>query len=296
MSIDDAGPVWRGMSQGELDAAYSQAAYAANRGQLLDRYASNSEATRRRLGPPARFAYGPGAREGLDVHRAAGTGAPINLFLHGGSWRAGMARDYAFPAETFLAAGAHFVVPDFDWVQDRDGDLMGIAGQIRRAIAWTWTQAERFGGDPTRLFLTGHSSGAHMAAVALTTDWRAEFDLPADPIKGAVLASGMYDLEAVRLSARNSFVAFSDESERALSPERHLARIEAPIVLAYGSFETPEFQRQSRDFAAALAAAGHPHALLVAEGYNHFEILETLASPHGLLGRAALAQMGLAAP
>jgi arylformamidase len=64
-------------------------------------------------------------------------------------------------------------------------------------------------------------------------------------------------------------------------------------VLSYGTYETPEFQRQTRDFAAAVRAAGKPVELIVGEGYNHFEMLETLANPFGLLGRAVLAQMGL---
>jgi arylformamidase len=106
--------------------------------------------------------------------------------------------------------------------------------------------------------------------------------------------SGMFDLEPVRLSARSAYVKFNDEIEHALSPQRHLANVNAPIIIAYGSLETPEFQRQSRDFAAALKAAGKTVDLLVGEAYNHFEILETLANPYGLLGRAVLRQMKLA--
>ena len=64
-------------------------------------------------------------------------------------------------------------------------------------------------------------------------------------------------------------------------------------MLAHGTFESPEFQRQTRDFAAAVKAAGKPVQLLIGEGYNHFEIVETFASPYGLLGRAALEQMKL---
>jgi arylformamidase len=64
-------------------------------------------------------------------------------------------------------------------------------------------------------------------------------------------------------------------------------------VLAYGTFETPEFQRQTREFHAAVSAAGKPVELIVAEGYNHFEIFETLANPYGVLGRAALQLMNL---
>ena len=63
--------------------------------------------------------------------------------------------------------------------------------------------------------------------------------------------------------------------------------------MAYASLDSPEFQRQSRDFAAAVKAAGKPVDLLVAHDYNHFEAPETLGNPHGLLGRAALAQIGL---
>jgi arylformamidase len=97
----------------------------------------------------------------------------------------------------------------------------------------------------------------------------------------------------VRLSKRSKYVKFTDEMEQELSAIRHLDRLHTPLVISYGTYETPEFQRQSRDFAAAVQAAGKPVELLVGEGYNHFEMLETLANPYGLLGRAVLQQMGL---
>jgi arylformamidase len=81
--------------------------------------------------------------------------------------------------------------------------------------------------------------------------------------------------------------------EAALSPQRHLGRIASPVTLLYGSHESPEFKRQAQEFAAALRAAGKQVELIHAEGYNHFEIQETLASPYGPMGRAALEQMGL---
>jgi arylformamidase len=82
--------------------------------------------------------------------------------------------------------------------------------------------------------------------------------------------------------------------ENELSAMRHLDKLATPLILSYGTYETPEFQRQTRDFAAAAKTAGKPVELLVGEGYNHFEMLETLANPYGLLGRAVLAQMKLA--
>ena len=85
--------------------------------------------------------------------------------------------------------------------------------------------------------------------------------MPADVIKGALLSSGMYDLKPVRLSKRGAYVKFTDEMEEALSTQRHLARINCPVIVAHGTYETPEFQRQARDFAAALKAAGKPVTL-----------------------------------
>jgi arylformamidase len=183
-------------------------------------------------------------------------------------------------------------VPDFVSVTDAGGNLFAMAEQVRSAIAWTYRNAERFGGDRERMFLSGHSSGAHLAGVALTTDWK-RLRLPSDLVKGGVLLSGMYDLKPVRLSARSRYVHFDDATEQALSPQHQLERLHARLVVAYASLDSPEFQRQSRDFAAAVKATGKPVDLLVARDYNHFEAPETLGNPYGLLGRAALAQMGL---
>ena len=82
-------------------------------------------------------------------------------------------------------------------------------------------------------------------------------------------------------------------TEQELSPQRHLDRIVAPIVLLYGSLETPEFKRQTREFAEALKNAGKPVKLVYAEGYNHYEIAETIANPYGFVGREILDQMRL---
>jgi arylformamidase len=285
--------VFLGYDQKALDDAYDQTVYAPNREQLLARYAKASELARARVGAPQRFAYGPAAVEGIDVYRTTQRDAPVNVFIHGGAWRTGLARNYGFPAEMLLRAGIHLAVPDFDNVIDTGGDLFPMADQVRRAIAWVAKNAAHFGGDAGRVYVTGFSSGAHLAGVAATTDWQEAFGLPADAVKGYVLASGMYDLRGPRLSKRSAYVAFTDAMEQALSPQRHLERIRAPIVLVYGSLESPEFQRQSREFAEALRAAGRRVELILAEGYNHFELTETLANPHGIVGRAVLQQMGI---
>jgi arylformamidase len=285
--------VWLDMDQKELDDAYDQEVYAPNRDQVVARRLANSTIVRAILGEPQRVAYGPIEIEKLDIFRTKAPNAPINIFIHGGAWRRNKAADYAVLAELFVRAGAHCVILDFITVDEAGGSLFPMAEQVCRAIAWVYKNAESFGGDRNRLYISSHSSGSQLGGVMVTTDWTRE-NLPRNLIKGALLASGMYDLKPVRLSKRSLYVKFTDEMERDLSAQRHIAHLHTPLVLAHGTRETPEFQRQTRDFYAAVKAAGKPAELIVGEGYNHFEFLETLANPYGLLGRAVLAQMKLA--
>jgi arylformamidase len=134
-------PVYLDYDQAALDAAYDQAAYAPNRGQLIKRRIRDSELTRLRIGEPERVAYGQAEIEQVDIYRAERKPAPVFVFIHGGAWRSGRSKDFATPAEMFLAAGAHYVVPDFAWVQDVGGSLMVLAGQVRCAIAWVYDNA-----------------------------------------------------------------------------------------------------------------------------------------------------------
>jgi arylformamidase len=132
-----------------------------------------------------------------------------------------------------------------------------------------------------------------LCGVTLVTDWSKDYGVPEDIIKGGVCMSGMYDMKPVRLSKRGSYVKFDDDMENKMSSLRHLDQLRAPIIVTYGSNETPDFQRQNRDFAAAVKAAGKPVELIEAANYNHFEMEESLGNPYGPNGRAALAMMKL---
>lgn len=279
----------------EIDWAYDQAPWAPNAAEVAKRNAQKSAAAIARLGQPRRVAYGPKDIEKLDIYTTKRPNAPINVFIHGGAWRVGDAKGAAYMAETYVDAGGIFIALDFNNVGDVDGSLLIMADQVRRAVAWVKRNAASFGGDPEKVYVSGTSSGGHLAGVVLTTDWPKEFGLPMDTVKGGLCCSGMYDLYPVSLSARAGYVRFTPQMIERLSSLKHLDKLVAPVVVAHGTLETPEFQRQNRDFAAAVKAAGKPVTFLVGQGYNHFEMFETLGNPYGLLGRAMLDLMKLRA-
>jgi arylformamidase len=205
------------MDQKELDDAYDQTVYAPNQPLVAARRKVASESVLRRLGPPERVAYGPTEIEKLDIYKTKSSQAPVMIFVHGGAWRNGAAKDFAFPAEMFTDAGAHFVVLDFVQVQDAAGSLLPMIDQVRRAVFWTYKNAASFGGDTGRIFISGHSSGAHLAGVTLVTDWQKNFSAPSDLLKGGLLVSGMYDLKPVRLSKRSKYVTLPTRSKKSLA-------------------------------------------------------------------------------
>jgi arylformamidase len=284
--------VFRDMDQQDLDEAFDPSLNAFNSQTVNQRSTALDIAARGRLGAPLAAAYGTLQIERVLVYRTKSANAPILMYFHDGNWTQGVAR-YAAIAEVAVKAGAHFADVDFSGVADVGGDLNRLVDQCRRAVGFVYRNANNFGGDPNRLYLAGFGSGAHLAACVLTTDWAQE-GLPADLIKGAFLGSGIYDLKPVRLSSRFSAVKFTDEIEEALSPQQHVDRIRTPLTLTYGTLDTAEYQRQSRQFALALQLAGRAPHTVVGGGYNHFELLETLRNPYGINGRAALEMMNLA--
>jgi arylformamidase len=284
--------VWLDFDQQDLDDAYDQSVYAFNSQNIAERHAANNEKALAAIGKPERVAYGPTDIEKVDIYRTKRPNAPVMVFIHGGAWRGGRSADFALYAEVFVKAGANFVVVDFNNVIETKGDLFPMVDQCRRAVAFVYRNAASFGGNANETYLCSRSSGSHLAGCVVTTEWGKQ-GLPRDILKGAVLGSGMYDLKAVRLSKRGNYVKFTDEMEQALSAQRHIGNIHTPLVLAHGTLETPEFQRQTRDFATALKAAGKPVQLIVGKGYNHYEIGETLGNPYAIMGRAALEMMKL---
>jgi arylformamidase len=285
-------PVFLGYSQTELDRAYDQRAWADNAEAVLARCRA-AGVTARALAPRlAEASYGSSSDEALDIFQAA-RGAPIHVHIHGGAWRLQSKSDASFAAPAFVEAGVHFVAPDFAKLPAIR--MPQMVHQLTRALAWIYRNAKGFGGDPDRILLSGHSSGAHLAAVLLTVDW-AKCGVPANLIKAALLVSGPYDLAPVMLSSRRSYIDLTDEEVARVSPLRHVAAMSCPIKVLNGENESPEFLRQGRTLVSALSAAGKPAELIVVPKVNHFEINEEFGTRSSAVFQAALDQAAATAP
>jgi arylformamidase len=169
----------------------------------LREYAERSAAAKASLACMENIAYGLGDDDRLDLFPVPGArgAAPVLVFLHGGDWRALSKDDSAFAAPAYVGAGAMFVALDFTLVPEATLPEMGA--QVRRALHWLWQNVALHGGDPARIHIAGHSSGANLVGQVLMTDWQREFSAPADLVKSACFMSGLGDLEPVRLSFRN---------------------------------------------------------------------------------------------
>jgi arylformamidase len=283
-------PVFLDYDQDEIDKAYDQSLWAPQMAQLEANDGIASAAVRKTT-PPVTQQYGPTNVDLIDVFApTGGSESPILVFLHGGAWTRNTRDDASYPAPTFMGRGATYLAPDFGSL--KTVRLPQMVESCRAAVAWTVRNAKSFGGDPNRVFLAGHSSGAHLAACVLITDWTAR-GLPRDAIKGGFLMSGMYDLYPVLLSSRSSYLHVTSEEVVELSAIRHLDRITCPIAVVSADEESPEFKRQSNVFAEALEGMGRLTSRTVAFNANHFQEPERLADPNTEVSKAAFSLMGI---
>lgn len=275
-------------TQAELDRNYDQRGWAPNALEVINRYPAQSEAALRAHPREANVPYGTTPDEVLDIFPCGKPGAPTQVFVHGGAWRNFTKDDYSLVAAGYVPHGINLVIINFSKVLQVPLPVM--VDQTRRAISWAVKNVARWQGDPARIYLSAHSSGAHQAAMALIKGF-AEFGVADDAIRAAQLVSGPYDMEPVLLSARSSYVKLDKQEEHDLSPARHADRIRCPVFIAYAEHDTDEFQRHSREFAAALDRAGRLAGVQRFAGLNHFEIMEALGKPEGELVRAIVARM-----
>ena len=189
--------------------------------------------------------------------------------MHGGAWTRGSKEGYSFPAAEFVPRGVTWVATEFTNVPQ--GTLSNQVRQNRDAVAWVYNNADAYDWDRDKIYIAGHSSGGHMCAMSLVTDWKELYGLPSDLIKGAVAISGMYDLEAVYLSYRNTYLNLSQNDWRENSPIFHIPAVcNTPLLIGCAEHDTEEFHRQREAFIKACQSAGHGGEFIELMGRHHF--------------------------
>jgi arylformamidase len=288
--------VYRDFDQQALDFQYNNQAQVADPKRYIDWYATASGTARARVTHLRDIAYAGLPDERLDIFLPAGASKndrrPVVVFLHGGAWRNLNLANSSFPAEAFTARGTLYVAVGFSCMPAA-GSLDEMVAQVRTALAWLWLNIESYGGDRNRLHLVGHSSGAHLGAMALCTDWPRLYGIPSGLVRSAVLVSGIYDLEPVRLSYRNEMLKLDRAAEIRNSPCRNLPVGGLPVLIGYGEFDSAEFRRQAHDFEAVWQRCYGNAGRIELAGLNHFETIETLTDPESRLSRATIKWFGI---
>jgi arylformamidase len=265
--------LYRGMDRTALDAAYNntEAVGLAKRDQYVAARVARSDAFRKAHAGRIDLRYGNGPRQRLDVFSCGTAGAPTLVFIHGGYWQQNDKEPFAFIGEGLLPASFNLAVVEYTLAPAARMDA--IVAEIRASVAWVIDHAKELGGDPARVFVSGHSAGGHLTAMAMA-DTR---------VAGGLAISGIFDLEPIRLNYLNEKLGLDAAEAQRNSPMLHLPSRAAPLVVTVGLGELPELIRQSEEFAAAWQKRGLPGRYLPVAGHDHFSVLDELARPDGKL-------------
>lgn len=266
-----------------LDADYTARASCseADFHRTIGDYARLSQAARALPGTREGIVY-DGSGERFDLFGTApGDGRPCFVFIHGGYWRALSRGHSAFMAPMLAARGIACAVPDYTLAP-----AVGIAEivrQCRALLAHLWHQAEVLGIDRGRIVVGGSSAGGHLAAAVASGGWQGAAGLPAQPLRGVMPVSGLFELAPLAAAHVQDWMRFTPDVIAACSPLRHLPAAPLPAVVALAEAETPGFHRQSAAYAQAL---GVP--VLSVPGRNHFDVVLDWTDPDSALSQALL--------
>ncbi|GHA21705.1 esterase [Devosia pacifica] len=263
--------LWRGMGRPELDIAYDNTGAVAASGNFIADWTRRSAALRARMPELIDLAYGPGERNKVDIFRCGLANAPLLVFIHGGYWQRNSKEVFSCMAEGVLAAGIDVAVIGYTLAPK--ARLTQIKDEVATALDLLRTKGANFGVAKNRLVVSGWSAGGHLAATALS--------FPA--VDAGLAISGIFDLEPIRLGGLNDKLGLTEADVEALSPIHTITRSAKPLVVAYGTGELPELQRQSQEYARAWQQAKNTGRALPLSDEDHFSILEQLAQPGGML-------------
>jgi len=272
----------------EVERGYNNREAVPDHPRWLAFYAERSAAVVRDLKPARDLRYGPGPKETLDLFLPFGTATATLVFLHGGYWRALDKSDFSFVAAPFVARGVAVAVVNYDLCPDVS--IAAIVDECRCAVAWVARGGPEHGAAADRIVVAGHSAGGHLAAMMLATDWSAH-GLARYPVAGAVTLSGVHDLAPMLLFSFNADFRLDAAEAARMSPVNLVARSRAPLLIAAGADETPEFLRQSQilwDRWPANRPAGMNGPLFV-PARDHFSVVADYADPASELTRRTMA-------
>jgi arylformamidase len=266
-------------TQEELDAQYNLRMLFPDAASLYEAFCEReSEKVREDFDHRLNVPFGPTRAEHSDVYPTAmedAGGAPVLIYVHGGFWALRTSKEFGFVARGPVSRGVATVVTNYALCPCVTIDE--IVRQTRAAVAWTYRNAENFGGDPKNIHVAGHSAGGHLVAMLLLTDWEGDYGLPAGIIKSATAISGIFDLAPFPYTFLQPKLQLTWDQALRNSPILHIPKPQTgtpPLLVVYGEDETDEFKRQSEEFFAAWNAKGLDEELMVLPGKNHFDVID----------------------
>jgi len=278
------------LSDAEINRQFMPRLAVPDHEAWLADHAALSETARRTLPCHLDVAYGDTALQRLDIFPAVRGPAPVLVYFHGGYWRALDKSTYSLLALSLAPAGIATVLVNYDLCPAVTLD--DIVGQTIASLAWTYRNGAAYGCDPQRLYVSGNSAGAHLAAMALAQAWSAR-GLPTDLVKGACCITGIYDLAPVLRIDANAEIRLEPDMVARNSPLSLPLPAKPPVIVAVGGDETPLWIKQSTDYAAMLRGHGVPTELMIVPGTHHFSVTRSLADPEGALPKAIRRQIGV---
>ncbi len=215
------------------------------------------------------IAYGPESMQRLDVYSPGPQqgSAPVIVYVHGGGWTSGSKDLYRFVGETLAARGYVTVMAGYRLYPDVR--FPTFVEDAAHAVAWTRAHAGEFGGDPQRIFLMGHSAGAHIVMLlALDAHYLHDAGIETSELGGVIGLSGPYDF--LPFGSGFDHRVFDSGGDPVLTQPIHFVRADAPpVLLLYGSADRTVAPGNSEHLAAALSALGASVTLKRYEGKSH---------------------------
>jgi arylformamidase len=275
------------------DAQFRVRALVPDFDSYLDRYRALSAETRRLVRHSLDCAYGSSSLERLDVFlpQAEGNRRAVHVFFHGGYWRAFDKSEYSFVARPITDTNAVAVIANYGLMPAVT--MADLVEQCRSAIRWVRNNAVRFGGDPGRISVSGHSAGGHIASLLHLMPWE-NYDLPPDIIKSTVAVSGIYDLGPILRSFLKHETDLTKEDATRFSPitlAKSLEKPTQPIVLRLGGDEAEEMKRQSEAFTSVLRDRGCTVDTRTIAHRHHMDIVLDMGDADSELGQLLLTQI-----